>query len=132
MRHRIGLLLVLIAGCASPNDLPGLRIVLEDRTIVPNGAGAAVVRFTAMNAGWTTVTLSNNCGSHLNPTLEKEIGGNWVVYSSTVCDGIGLHALSIPPGVTQRDSISFHDAGTYRLVIPTDRGLAISPAFYVN
>jgi hypothetical protein len=118
--------------CQSPTDAGGLRIVPEHDTFALGASGSIVVHYSVTNTSSSAVMLWNICGLDLNPGVERASAGDWTEYSGRTCSGDALPVLSLAHGKTRVDSLSFFESGTYRLVIPTDRGLATSPGFSVE
>jgi hypothetical protein len=132
LRSASVLVLVIAIACRSPTDAGGVRIVPEHDTFVLGASGSVVVHYSVTNASSSAVMLTNPCGSDLNPYVERASSGNWTEYSGRVCSGFGPRGLSLSRAETRVDSLSFFESGTYRFVIPTDRGEFTSPGFRIE
>jgi hypothetical protein len=132
LRTASALVLVLAIACQSPTDAGGLRIVTERDTFVLGASHSVVVHYSVINTSSSGVVLWNTCGLDLNPGVERASTGDWTEYSGRTCSGDAPPVLSLAHGETRVDSLSFFESGTYRLVIPTHRGVATSPGFRVE
>jgi hypothetical protein len=133
LRPASALFLVFAIACQSPTDAGGgVRIEPAHDAFVLGASGSVVVYYSVTNTSSSAVMLWNICGFDLNPGVERASAGDWTEYSGGTCSGDAPPVLSLARGETRVDSLSFFESGTYRLVIPTDRGVVTSPGFRIE
>jgi hypothetical protein len=121
-------------GCA---NLTGPRADIEVRPAsyeftIPQ-QGSARVDYSVRNTGRTAVALTSRCGDRLSPAVERRESGSWQQYLGGMCiTSLEMSPVQLLAGGSRDERVLLGSAGTYRLVIGTEHGQVVSPAFVVR
>jgi hypothetical protein len=94
---------------------------------------ATAVIYSVRNTGRSVVLVTSRCGGGLSPSLQRRQGGEWEQYRGGACvAALDMSPVPLSPGSSRTEAVLVDARGEYRLIIGTERGPAISPAFVVR
>lgn len=129
-------LLSAAAACSAPTSPTDAIEVRPSGTLFTRtGQGqVADVPYTVVNTGARPALVTSRCGERLQLAVEQRQGTAWVEYASGACLAIyPMSPVSLAAGGgTRASTAGIRDAGTYRLIVATDRGPVTSVAFTVR
>ena len=121
-------------GCANPAaPYSGVQVSLGAPVYALELEEATAVIYSVRNTGRSAVLVTSRCGDGLSPSIEHKQGGEWQQYRGGACiAALDMSPVPLSPGASRMDSVLVDARGEYRLVVGTDQGQAISPAFVVR
>jgi hypothetical protein len=120
--------------CADPaGPAAGVHIRPTAREYALTPRGTAEISYAVLNSGGTAVLLTSRCGDRLSPAVQRKDTDEWQQYSGGMCiTSLDMSPVPLDAGARRDEVVLVGMAGEYRLVIGTDRGPAVSPAFIVR
>lgn len=92
----------------------------------------ADVAYAVRNVGAVPVLLTSRCNDAVAPTVERREFGRWH-HGGRLCLAIyDMSPVALGPGETRQEVFPIQEAGEYRLIVETEYGPVVSPAFVVR
>ena len=118
MARSLSVLLLLLAGCASPfgASAPDLRIRTDrDEHVGHPTTSVATVEFTVTNEGVETIYLPR-CGENLSVAVDRREDGEWRQAQSGICPANQeMSPVALEAGESIESAVSVDGPGQFRI-----------------